>query len=151
MEQSKGELAKEYFQSGANCAQAVLAAFHKECGLDEKTAFRMASGFGAGMARMREVCGAVSGMILAANLLRGADDIKDKAAKDGHYAYLQVLLKEFQQSAGSLICRDLLGLTTKGGSAPTSEERTKEYYQKRPCGDMVKLAAEILERHWKDQ
>ena len=150
MEQSKGELAKEYFQSGANCAQAVLAAFHKECGLDEKTAFRMASGFGAGMARMREVCGAVSGMILAANLLRGADDIKDKAAKDGHYAYLQILLKEFQQSAGSLICRDLLGLTTKGGSVPTSEERTKEYYQKRPCGDMVKLAAGILERHLQD-
>ena len=150
MEQSKGDLAKTYFQSGANCAQAVLAAFHKECGLDEKTAFRMASGFGAGMARMREVCGAVSGMILAANLLRGADDIKDKAAKDGHYAYLQILLKEFQQSAGSLICRDLLGLTTKGGSAPTSEERTKEYYQKRPCGDMVKLAAEILEHHLRD-
>ena len=147
---NKGELAKEYFQSGANCAQAVLAAFHKECGIDEKTAFRMASGFGAGMARMREVCGAVSGMILAANLLRGADDITDQGMKDRHYAYLQVLLKEFQQSAGSLICRDLLGLTTTGGSAPTSEARTKEYYAKRPCGEMVRLAAEILDHHWND-
>jgi C_GCAxxG_C_C family probable redox protein len=86
MKQSKGELAKEYSQSGANCAQAVLAAYHEECGLDEKTAFRLASGFGAGMGRMREVCGAVSGMILAANILRGADDITDKAMKDAHYA-----------------------------------------------------------------
>lgn len=144
---TKGELAKEYFQSGANCAQAVLAAFHTECDIDEKTAFRLASGFGAGMARMREVCGAVSGMILAANILRGADDIKDKTAKDAHYAFIQELMKEFQQQAGSLICRELLGLTEKGGSKPVSEERTKEYYQKRPCGDMVKLAADILERH----
>jgi C_GCAxxG_C_C family probable redox protein len=150
MKQSKGELAKEYFQSGANCAQAVLAAYHEECGLDEKTAFRLASGFGAGMGRMREVCGAVSGMILAANILRGADDITDKNQKDAHYAFIQVLMKEFQQEAGSLICRDLLGLTTTGGSAPTSEARTREYYAKRPCGDMVKLAAEILERHLQD-
>ena len=150
MEQSKGDLAKTYFQSGANCAQAVLAAFHKECGIDEKTAFRMASGFGAGMGRMREVCGAVSGMILAANILRGADDITDKNQKDAHYAFIQVLMKEFQQEAGSLICRELLGLTGKESSKPVSEERTKEYYAKRPCGDMVKLAAEILEHHLQD-
>ena len=148
---NKGELAKEYFQSGANCAQAVLAAYHEDCGMDEKTAYRMASGFGAGMGRMREVCGAVSGMILAANILRGADDITDKDQKDAHYAFIQVLMKEFQQEAGSLICRELLGLTGNGGSQPVSEERTREYYAKRPCGDMVKLAAEIVERHWKDQ
>ena len=147
---NKGELAKEYFQSGANCAQAVLAAYHEDCGMDEKTAYRMASGFGAGMGRMREVCGAVSGMILAANILRGADDITDKDQKDAHYAFIQVLMKEFQQEAGSLICRELLGLTGNGGSQPVSEERTREYYAKRPCGDMVKLAAEILERHLQD-
>ena len=144
---NKGELAKEYFQSGANCAQAVLAAYHEECGMDEKTAFRLASGFGAGMGRMREVCGAVSGMILAANILRGADVITDKTQKDAHYAFIQVLMKEFQQEAGSLICRELLGLTGNGGSKPVSEKRTKEYYQKRPCGEMVRLAADILARH----
>ena len=86
MEKNKSELAKEYFLSGANCAQAVLCAFAGECGLSEESAMRMASGFGGGMGRMREVCGAVSGMILVANILRGNSDVKDKAAKDKHYA-----------------------------------------------------------------
>ena len=146
MKKNKSELAKEYFLNGANCAQAVLCAFAVECGLTEESAMRIASGFGGGMGRMREVCGAVSGMILAANILRGNSDIKDKAAKDKHYALIQYLAGQFREKNGSIICRELLNLTAKGPDKPVSEERTSAYYKKRPCAELVALAAEILEK-----
>ena len=83
---SKAEEAEALFKSGANCAQAVLGAFCGECGLDRETALKLASGFGAGMGRMREVCGAVSAMFIVANLKYGNSDLSDKRAKDAHYA-----------------------------------------------------------------
>ena len=107
---TKSQLAKQLFEEGANCSQAVLCAFANECGLTEKDAMRIASGFGGGMGRMREICGAVSGMTLVANLLYGNTDPADKAAKDRHYARIQQLAKAFQEQNGSIICRELLGL-----------------------------------------
>lgn len=143
--ENKSEEAKRLFLSGANCAQAVLGAFHCECGLDFDTAMKLASGFGAGMGRLREVCGAVSGMFMAASLIRGSSDLHDKAAKDAHYALIQELAGEFRRETGSLICRELLGLEQKQVDRPVSEERTAAYYKKRPCAEMVALAARILE------
>ena len=143
---NKSQLARQYFLNGANCAQAVLCAFAGECGLSEEYAMRLASGFGGGMGRMREVCGAVSGMILAANILYGNADCKDKAAKDKHYALIQLLASRFREKNGSIICRELLGLAAAGPDKPVSEERTQSYYQKRPCAELVALAAEILEQ-----
>ena len=142
---TKSQLAKQFFKEGANCSQAVLCAFAKECGLTEKDAMRIASGFGGGMGRMREICGAVSGMTLVANLLYGNTDPADKAAKDRHYALIQQLAKAFQEQNGSIICRELLELNKTGADTPVSEERTKEYYQKRPCADLVEMAAQIVE------
>jgi len=142
---NKSEEAKQLFHSGANCAQAVLGAFHKECGLDLATAMKLTSGFGAGMGRLREVCGAVSGMFMAASLIRGSSDPRDKTAKDAHYALIQELAGEFRKETGSLICRELLGLEKKQADRPVSEERTAEYYKKRPCEELVELAARILE------
>lgn len=142
---NKGKKARELFLSGANCAQSVLGAYAEECGLDEETALRLASGFGAGMGRMREVCGAVSGMFMAFDLLRGYSDLTDKAAKDAHYARIQQLAQEFRQENGSIICRELLGLAPRQTTSPISEKRSDEYYKKRPCADLVALAATILE------
>ena len=140
----KGDLARQYFLSGANCTQAVFAAFHQECGLDEKTAFRMASGFGAGVARLREVCGAVSGMVLVMNMLAGPDDISDTKAKDAHYARVRKPLERFRSLNGSIVCRVLLGLEKGENASAVSEERTAEYYKKRPCADLVAMAADIV-------
>ena len=106
----RSQLAREYFLNGANCAQAVLCAFAQECQLNETEAMRLASGFGGGMGRMREVCGAVSGMILVANILCGNGDKSDKKAKDAHYALIQKLAGKFREQNGSIICRELLGL-----------------------------------------
>lgn len=143
---TKSEEAKKLFKGGANCAQAVLGAFTEECGLEFDQAMRMASSFGAGMGRLREVCGAVSGMLMVLGLKEGHYPVGDKLGKDQHYANVQALATEFKSKTGSLICRDLLGLG-KGPDSPVSEERTEAYYRKRPCLELVGLAAQIVENH----
>ena len=85
------ELAKSYFLKGYNCAQSVVLAFHEELGLDEETAARMASAFGGGMGRLREVCGTVSGMFLVLGLLKGYHEPKDQEGKKALYAQVQQL------------------------------------------------------------
>ncbi len=142
---TKSEQARALFQEGANCAQAVAVCFAEECGKSRKEMARLASGFGAGMGRMREVCGAVSGMVLAVDLLWGPEDLADKAGKDAQYTRIQTLAERFKAETGSIVCRELLGLTAKETPSPISEPRTEAYYKKRPCIEMVVLAVEILE------
>lgn len=146
MEAGHGEKAKQLFMEGYNCSQAVLGAFCKECGIDFETAMKMASSFGGGMGRLREVCGAVSGMFMVAGLIYGYDDPKGQAEKKAHYERIQQLAEEFRKENGSIVCRELLGLVEKK-SEPTPEVRSAEYYQKRPCPEMVKMAAEIMEQY----
>ena len=144
----KSEAARALFKEGANCAQAVLGAFADECGLTREQALMLGSSFGGGMGRLREVCGAVSGMFMVAGLKLGYSDIQSKTDKDRHYARIQKLAEEFKNHTGanSIICRELLGLS-KGSDSPVSETRTAEYYRKRPCAELVGIAAEIIERH----
>lgn len=141
---TRAEQAKAYFEEGYNCAQAVTLAFAKEMGLEKDTAAKMASSFGGGLGRLREVCGAVSGMSLAAGALLGYADPKAKEEKADHYALIQKLAGEFREKAGSIICRELLA-GINNDTNPVPEKRTASYYKKRPCGDLVALAAGILE------
>ena len=144
---TKSELAQQYFKSGANCAQAVLAAFAEETGLTVEAATRLASGFGGGIARMRSVCGTVSGMIMAADAICASGDMTDKNAKDRQYQLVRSLVDEFVRLNGSYICGELLGLAQAAPEASTvSETRTPEYFRKRPCVELVGQAAEILEK-----
>lgn len=136
-------IAKNYFKEGYNCAQAVLMAFAEKCRLDEATAAAMSSSFGGGMGRLREVCGSVSGMFLAAGILYGYSDPTDAEAKKEHYARIQELAEEFKKENGSIICRELLGLSA-GPQSPIPEERTEQYYKKRPCIELVGMSARIL-------
>lgn len=130
--------------AGYNCSQAVFAAFCDVTGVPEDTAVRIASSFGGGMGRMREVCGAVTGMFMVAGMLRGYTDMEDKAAKTAHYALIQELAGEFRAECGSIVCRELLGGTAD--TAPVPTDRTAEFYRKRPCVELVGLAAGILEK-----
>lgn len=142
----KSALAEELFKSGYNCSQAVLCAFAEELGLDPETARRISSSFGGGMGRMREVCGACSGMFMAAGLKYGDYDPMDHGAKAEHYKRIQQLAQQFREANGSIICRELLGLGDKSdGNIP--EKRTEEYYKKRPCGQIVAEAAGIFEKY----
>lgn len=140
---SKKQEAESLFLNGCNCAQAVLCAFEKEVGLDHKTAMMLSSSFGGGMGRMREVCGAVSGMFMVAGLLYGYDEHSPQDAKAEHYALIRDLAEQFKAKTGSILCRDLLDKQAIVGGLP--EERTPEYYQTRPCAYLVGLAAEITE------
>lgn len=146
MELGRGEKAKQLFMEGYNCSQAVLGAFCDECGMDFETAMKLSSSFGGGMGRLREVCGAVSGMFMVAGLIYGYDDPKGQKEKTEHYERIQALALEFKEANGSIVCRELLGLSEKK-SEPTPEVRTEQYYQKRPCPEMVKMAAEIMEQY----
>ena len=149
------EKARRLFKEGGyNCCQAVVLAYNDIFGIDDTMAAALSSGFGGGMGRMREVCGSVSGMVLLAGLLKPACDPSDKAARTGNYALVQEVAGEFKAMNGSIICKELLGLT--GGpvaegkgihgipESPTPSDRTPEYYKKRPCEELVGISARII-------
>lgn len=136
--------AAELFENGYNCAQAVTVAFCDVTGLEPKAAAAMSSSFGGGMGRMREVCGAVSGMLLVAGILYGYDAPGDDSAKAAHYQRVQQMAEHFRQEAGSIICRDIL---KNPPSDPSPTPRSEEFYRMRPCTRMVYLAAEILSNY----
>lgn len=146
VENMRKERAMKLFEEGYNCAQSVFLAFEDLYDIDRSTAASLSSSFGAGMGRLREVCGAVSGMFLAAGMLYGYDDPKAREEKAEHYARIQELASAYEREHGSIVCRELLGLTVKR-EPPTPEERTPEYYKKRPCKELIGHAAEILERY----
>lgn len=140
----KGRRAEQLFYEGYNCSQSVIGAFCDELGLDFETAMMLSSSFGGGMGRLREVCGAVSAIFMIAGLKYGYSDPKASEEKAEHYSRIQKLAQQFTDSTGSIICRDLLGLAVQKEN-PKPSERTQEYYQSRPCGKLVYLAAELAE------
>lgn len=137
--------AGELFLSGKNCAQAVVLAFGDVTGLDEKTAARFSSSFGGGIGRMREVCGAVSGMMMVLGLLYGYEEAGEKDCnKKALYKDVQLLADKFRQEVGSIICREIL---KNPPSDPNPTPRTAEFYKQRPCARMVMTAARILDEY----
>jgi C_GCAxxG_C_C family probable redox protein len=139
-------LAKELFEKGYNCSQSVVLAFCDETYLDSETALRISSSFGGGMGRLREVCGAVSGMFMVLGMLDGYTDPVDRTAKTEHYKLIQSMAMKFKNENKSIICRDLLGLSVDEESH-MPEERNEEYYKKRPCAELVEYAAILLDEH----
>lgn len=149
---TRGKLAFELFGEGYNCSQAVALAFADLIEMDEKMLVRMTSSFGGGMGRLREVCGAVSGMFFVAGALYGYGEPGNagQQEKAEHYARIQELAGEYRAINGSIVCRELLGLGQTGADQPTPELRSAEYYKKRPCGQLVMLAATIMESYIED-
>ncbi len=139
------EKAVALFKAGCNCSQSVIGAFCGDLGLDEETAMRISYGLGGGMGRLREVCGAVSGMVVLAGLKYGSGDPRDAAAKKKTYEVVQQMARAFREKNGSIVCRQLLGLEQREDD-PTPSERTPAYYQKRPCAEYVADAAAIVEQ-----
>ena len=136
--------AQELFYAGYNCAQAVFCAFAEDMGLDLDTAARLASSFGGGLGRLRELCGALAGAELALGMLRGYSDLTDPALKAEHYARVRELAERFREKNGSYLCRELLkDVETTPGGVP--EPRTPEFYARRPCLRLVGEAAALLE------
>lgn len=133
--------AKDNFYKGYNCAQAVAVAFADEIGLDKDSIAKMVSGFGGGISRLRETCGAVSGMVFVANMLYGYSDSGDYAAKAEHYKRIRTLVERYRDEVGAIRCCEILKNVTVGGDP---EERTSEYYKRRICPDLCEIAESIL-------
>lgn len=145
------EKAKRLFkEDGYNCCQAVVLAYNDIFGIDDKTAAAVSSGFGGGMGRMREVCGSVSGMVMLAGLLTPAAEPSVKVDRTRNYALVQEVAGEFKALNGSIVCKELLGLVPMGSGGQSAQEspepsdRTPEYYEKRPCEELVGIAAYII-------
>ena len=140
--------AGQLFKEGYNCCQAVAMTYADVLGLPEDQVAKLASGFGGGMGRMREVCGTVSAMTMVAGAMIPANDVSNKEAKTANYALVQEMADEFRKKNGSIICRELLGLSKPEGT-PVPSDRTPEYYKKRPCGELCSIAAGIVARKLK--
>ena len=135
--------AKEYFNKGYNCAQSVALAYADITSLSEEMVAKITASFGGGMGRLREVCGAVSGMSFVASFVSPCPTADNTEAKKANYALVQQVAEDFRQENGSIICRELLGLTCKKDD-PTPSARTEEYYRRRPCVEYVATAARIV-------
>lgn len=139
--------AAKLFESGYNCAQAVVMAFSDLTGYGERESALLASPFGGGIGRMREVCGAVSGMYMVLGILYGYDGESTDADKKELYSRVQALAEGFRAEAGSIICREIL---KNPPSDPTPTKRTDEFYATRPCTRMVMLAARLMDEFIKE-
>ena len=137
--------AVEFFMNGANCAQAVVCAFADKMGVDEATAMKIGAGLGGGIGRLREVCGTVGGMAVVMGFLEGSTDPADAAKKGSCYAEIQKIATRFKEENGSIICRELLGLSPAAATPPTPDARTPAYYKKRPCVELVRMMAGFIE------
>ncbi|MBR6581853.1 MAG: C_GCAxxG_C_C family protein [Ruminococcus sp.] len=146
MVENHAEKACRLFMEGRNCAQAVFAAFSDITGIDEELSLRLSSSFGGGMGRMREVCGAVSGMFMVAGVLYGYSSADDDAEKAEHYRRIQLLAEKFKEKYNTINCGELLK-NLKVNTNPVPEKRTEEYYKARPCIRFVEAAAEILDEY----
>ncbi|MCI8387756.1 MAG: C_GCAxxG_C_C family protein [Clostridiales bacterium] len=148
----KGERARELFLQGYNCAQSVAGAFSEEIGLPLDTVLKLAQPFGAGMGRLREICGTFSGMLFVVGQLYGSSEPAGSEAGDTAkkrvYSIVQALAERFRAERGTIICREILGLMKNAETDPNNPSaRTEEYYKKRPCARVCAESASLLERY----
>ncbi len=140
----KAQRAAELFMEGYNCSQAVLGAFCEDIGMDFEVAIKLASSFGGGMGRLREVCGALSAVFMLAGIRYGYSSPTDKEAKTEHYRLVQAIAAEFRKKRETIICRELIQVVEKV-ETHIPDDRTAEYYKTRPCVAIVIEAEELAE------
>jgi C_GCAxxG_C_C family probable redox protein len=138
------ELAVTRFRDGCSCSQAVFSTYAEPMGLDRETALKVSGGFGGGMGRMAETCGAVTGAMMAIGLKHASADVNDVEAREKTYELVRRFAGEFQARHGSLDCRDLLGcdISTSEGRQQAHDRDTRETV----CPQLVRDAAEVLEQ-----
>ena len=146
----RAERARQNFLRGYNCGQSVVLAFSDLLDLSEKQLLRVSAPFGGGMGRLREACGAVSGMCMVLGLLFYDADHVTLEEKSALYAREQEVAARFREKFGCIVCRDLLA-GTGATDAPQAEARTQEYYKKRPCPELCAAAAGILAEYLREQ
>jgi C_GCAxxG_C_C family probable redox protein len=139
----RAEKAVENFSKGFNCSQAVLGVFANELGLDGKTASKVSSGFGGGIARGGDICGAVTGAVMAIGLKIFSPEADLQQSKAQVYKMVKEFKKRFKKQHGSIVCRKLLGcnIATAKGAAKAVEDDL----HRKVCVGLVKDAVKIVE------
>jgi C_GCAxxG_C_C family probable redox protein len=141
----KGQLAVDKFAEGYNCAQSIVFAFCDECGLSQDAALKVSCGFGGGMGRKQEVCGAVAGGIMVLGLRRGRGARDPRSVTEALYPMTREFMDGFAVRNGSYLCRDLLSgcdLTSEEGQRRLKEDSLWE----KVCKPCVRSAAEMLQQ-----
>lgn len=141
--------ARELFLQGYNCSQSVFCAYAEDYGMPLELALKVSASLGGGIARMRETCGAVCGMAMLVGMEEGQTRPNDPQQKQKNYKFVQQLAGVFREMHGSIKCSELLGLRKDAPIDAVPDERTAEYYKKRPCLQMIESAVAIFE-DWKD-
>ncbi len=138
-----GESALNIFKDGFNCAQAVLAASVNKTNLPDRTAYRIACGFGAGMGRRQKTCGAVTGGIMVIGMMHGRDESRTDEDKEKTYRIVSAFMGEFERRHRTTECRELLGCDLN------TEQGRKEYHDSRlyssVCLECIRDVTAILE------
>ena len=150
--EARAACAKAFFMEGHSCSQSVALAFRDILGVDADVLERLSIGLGAGVGRMREVCGTVGAMALIAGTMARPEGKDIRTQKSETYAIVQQLAGRFREINGSIICRELLALRAAKahgagaafGTDPVAGERTEEYYRTRPCAAIVECSAKII-------
>ena len=141
---SKAEVASKLFES-YNCAQSVLAAYAEDFGLEKEKALQIAAGFGGGMGRLQETCGAVSGAIAVLGLSSGFREADGRDKTNTVYAQVRRLVEDFTREHGTVKCKELLGCDLQ------SEEGHKYFnehnFRNSKCNEYIKLACRLLDRY----
>ena len=140
---NKAEAALDFFEN-YNCAQSILCAYADDCGLDKDKALQAAVGFGGGMGRLQETCGAVSGAIIVLGLSSGFKEGDGRDKINANYDKVRRLIGDFSAQKGTVRCRDLLGcdLSTKEGQKFFKDNKLREN-----CKGYIRLCCELLEEH----
>jgi C_GCAxxG_C_C family probable redox protein len=140
---NRPEKAEELFLSGYNCAQSVVLTFADDLKFSKELAQKMAAGFGGGMGKQQETCGAVTGAIMVLGLLKGEEVNNNDELKSATYGAVKDLTRAFVAVYKTTQCRDLIGcdLNTPEGSAKFKEEGIMENV----CAGCVKKAVQIVE------
>ena len=139
----RAERAVTCFKEGFSCSQAVLATYGTQFGLSREMALKVAGAFGAGMGRMSETCGAVTGAFMVIGLKYGKTRAEDEHTKERAYSLVREFVERFKARHGSIICRELLGcdLSTPQGMTRAKEEKLIDTR----CPLFIEDAVEILE------
>jgi C_GCAxxG_C_C family probable redox protein len=133
------EKAKAYFGSGFNCAESVLKSLTEEMGIDCSCIPKIATGFGAGFGRHGEICGAITGAVMALGLKYGRSNTDDPEAKEKAYAIVDDFLKTFKSKFKNVRCMDLTGcnMLTPEGLQKVKDDKI----HKNVCNELVMFAA----------
>lgn len=148
--EERSRIAREAFEQGYNCSQSVVVAYADVLGQDAEVLASLVGPMGGGMGRLREVCGAVSGMFMVSSAAYQGASNTDRTVRTQVYGAVQKLAERYRSECGSIVCRELLGLKQKS-DAPVPEERTPDYYRRRPCSEYVALAARMVGEYLNEQ